>query len=55
LKLKVVAEGVETAAQSSLLRLLDCDEIQGFLISKPVPATDFAAKYLATAGPFATS
>ncbi len=53
LKLKVVAEGVETAAQSSLLRLLDCDEIQGFLISEPVPAGDFAAKYLAAPGPFA--
>jgi len=29
LKLKVVAEGVETEEQSRLLRLLDCDEMQG--------------------------
>ncbi len=38
LNLKVVAEGVETDEQSKLLRLLKCDEIQGFLFSKPVPA-----------------
>ena len=38
LNLKVVAEGVETEEQSKLLRLLKCDEIQGFLFSKPVPA-----------------
>lgn len=41
-KLKVVAEGVETKEQSHLLRLLGCDEIQGFLYSKPVPAEAFA-------------
>jgi EAL domain-containing protein (putative c-di-GMP-specific phosphodiesterase class I) len=37
LKLKVVAEGVETEEQSRLLRLLSCDEMQGFLFSKPAP------------------
>ena len=41
-KLKVVAEGVETKEQSDLLRLLGCDEIQGLLYSKPVPAEAFA-------------
>jgi EAL domain-containing protein (putative c-di-GMP-specific phosphodiesterase class I) len=30
MKLKVVAEGVETEEQSRLLRLLNCDEIQGY-------------------------
>jgi diguanylate cyclase (GGDEF)-like protein len=47
LKLKVVAEGVETQEQSNLLRLLSCDEMQGFLFSRPVPAADFEAKFLA--------
>ena len=52
LKLEVVAEGVETDQQLRLLRELDCDEIQGYLISKPLPAANFAEKYLATTGPF---
>ena len=34
---KVIAEGVETEEQSKLLRLLKCDEMQGFLFSKPLP------------------
>jgi diguanylate cyclase (GGDEF)-like protein/PAS domain S-box-containing protein len=46
LNLKVVAEGVETEEQSRLLRLLSCDEIQGFLFSKPVPRDIFEAKFL---------
>ena len=46
LKLKVVAEGVETEEQSRLLRVLNCDEMQGFLFSKPVPSDIFEAKYL---------
>ena len=46
LKLNVVAEGVETEEQSRLLRLLGCDEMQGFLISKAVPMDIFEAKYL---------
>jgi EAL domain-containing protein (putative c-di-GMP-specific phosphodiesterase class I) len=46
LKLKVVAEGVETEEQSHLLGLLSCDEMQGFLFSRPVPCAIFEAKYL---------
>jgi diguanylate cyclase (GGDEF)-like protein/PAS domain S-box-containing protein len=46
LKLKVVAEGVETEQQSRLLRLLNCDEMQGFLFSKPVPGEIFEARFL---------
>ena len=38
LGLKVVAEGVETEEQAKLLRLLRCDEIQGYLFSPAVPA-----------------
>jgi len=45
-ELKVVAEGVETEDQSRLLRLLRCDELQGFLFSKAVPAAEFEAKFL---------
>jgi len=47
MKLKVVAEGVETEEQSRLLRLLRCDEMQGFLFSRPVPAQVFEEKFLA--------
>lgn len=39
LHLRVVAEGVETNEQANLLRLLKCDEIQGFLFSPAVPIT----------------
>jgi EAL domain-containing protein (putative c-di-GMP-specific phosphodiesterase class I) len=37
LKLKVVAEGVESEDQAHMLRLLRCDEMQGYLFSKPLP------------------
>jgi EAL domain-containing protein (putative c-di-GMP-specific phosphodiesterase class I) len=46
LKLKVVAEGVETEEQARLLRLLNCDEVQGYLLSKPVSADQFEALFL---------
>jgi len=37
LGLKVTAEGVETEEQAKGLRLLRCDEMQGYLVSKPIP------------------
>jgi diguanylate cyclase (GGDEF)-like protein len=40
LSLNIVAEGVETIEQLELLRSLSCDAIQGFLFSRPLPATD---------------
>ena len=43
LRLKVVAEGVETEAQAGLLRQLRCDEMQGFLFSRPVPPGELEA------------
>ena len=41
--LKVVAEGVETEAQLEVMRRLQCDEMQGFLFSEPLPADAFEA------------
>jgi len=43
LGLQVVAEGVEHEAQAALLRDGGCDELQGFLIAKPMPASDIMA------------
>lgn len=41
LKIGVVAEGVETAEQAEFLRGIGCDLLQGYLFSRPVPATQF--------------
>ncbi len=41
LGLKVIAEGVETEEQLKFLKLIRCDEYQGYLLSKPVPRSDF--------------
>ena len=41
LRLKVVAEGVETVAQLDLLKTLGCDQYQGYQFSPPVPAAEF--------------
>jgi EAL domain-containing protein (putative c-di-GMP-specific phosphodiesterase class I) len=46
LKLNVVAEGVETEEQQRQLRLMHCDEMQGYLFGKPVPVEIFEKKYL---------
>ena len=40
LGLRVIGEGVEIRSQLDVLRALDCDEIQGFYFSKPVPASE---------------
>jgi diguanylate cyclase (GGDEF)-like protein/PAS domain S-box-containing protein len=41
LKLQVTAEGVETPEQLDFLRGLGCDNMQGFLVSRPVPSAEF--------------
>ncbi len=41
LKLDIIAEGVETEEQMAFLKKCGCDKIQGYLISKPIPAADF--------------
>ncbi|MGZ3159002.1 MAG: EAL domain-containing protein [Burkholderiaceae bacterium] len=40
LKLEVIAEGVETAAQLAYLRLHRCDQIQGYYFSRPLPVPE---------------
>lgn len=42
LNIRVVAEGVETLEQLNFLRQADCDEVQGYYISRPVPAEQMA-------------
>ncbi|WP_442946108.1 EAL domain-containing protein [Noviherbaspirillum sp. Root189] len=37
LGMRVIAEGVETDKQLQALRILECDEIQGYLFSRPLP------------------
>jgi EAL domain-containing protein (putative c-di-GMP-specific phosphodiesterase class I) len=58
LRLRVIAEGVESQEQLHLLRAQNCDEVQGFYFSRPLNAEDFADKMrgntilrLAEAGP----
>ena len=41
LGISVVAEGVETVEQAEFLRAQGCDDIQGYLISRPIPPDDF--------------
>jgi EAL domain-containing protein (putative c-di-GMP-specific phosphodiesterase class I) len=46
LRMRVTAEGVETAKQAEYLRSLSCDYIQGFHYGRPVPMTDVAGVIL---------
>jgi diguanylate cyclase (GGDEF)-like protein/PAS domain S-box-containing protein len=46
LKLRVVAEGVETPEQLAFLKERDCDAWQGYLFSKPLPGEEFALRFL---------
>lgn len=46
LQLKVVAEGVDSDDQLRLLRVLGCDEMQGYLFSRALPRVVFEAQYL---------
>ncbi len=46
LGMTVVAEGVETQQQLEILRTMGCDELQGYLFSRPVSGDDFTALVL---------
>jgi EAL domain-containing protein (putative c-di-GMP-specific phosphodiesterase class I) len=48
LQLTVVAEGVETEAQAAKLSELGCDQMQGYLISKPLPLDDLERLFAST-------
>ena len=52
LNIVAIAEGVELAQQEQFLRGVECDEIQGYLLARPMPAHEFEAwlgKHIAAA------
>jgi diguanylate cyclase len=51
LDIKVVAEGVETEAQSQILRSMGCDELQGYLFAKPMSAKALGLWAISDVGP----
>ena len=46
LDINIIAEGVETIDQLEILQELDCDFIQGFYISEPLPIKNFESKFI---------
>ncbi len=48
LGLNVVAEGIETQLQKNFLAAIGCDQIQGYLLSKPLPMKELVAFVIAS-------
>jgi EAL domain-containing protein (putative c-di-GMP-specific phosphodiesterase class I) len=46
LNMKVLAEGVETEREFAILKELGCDCIQGYIIGKPMPSSDFQRNFI---------
>lgn len=46
LNVETVAEGIEEPEQVEYLRRVNCDMIQGYVYSKPIPADEFEKKYM---------
>ena len=44
LKMKAIAEGVETEEQARFLKNIDCRLVQGYLFDKPLPVEDFVER-----------
>ena len=45
LKMKTVAEGVETLEQLEFLKSVNCDMVQGYIYDRPMPVEEFEIKY----------
>ncbi|PII37598.1 hypothetical protein T190_32185 [Sinorhizobium meliloti CCBAU 01290] len=50
LQIPVTAEGIETEQQATAVRLSGCDQLQGYLFSRPVSADEVTAIYCASRG-----
>ncbi len=46
MEIKTIAEGVEEEKQLEILKKLECDEIQGYIFGKPVPAQEFEKEHI---------